>query len=369
MVERFKKKLDATEDPTTQGSGISQLRRPKGVPNPAKSNPGVSGRPIGPPRKQPPPPPLGKGIQQRGVGGSPPQASGGGSSELPINTRARVRGQAADQAVPPSKVSGPAEENKDGLAGRTKKDDVVLGRPRAQPPPPPSKAADGKGASGDSKAQPAPPVDPITKELDDRDKSALDTGAPIDPETGMPQKPDFDGEFTDEEGKALNTDGTNVTDPETGEPLTPEQSLTQDKQEERGDSSPFIAEKEAKAQKDLARRKQPSEIEGVTQGHFEKVVNDTDAQEIRSPTGQKMTAMTAEKWKDSAREQLAAFGTWPGSEDPDSPVPPIRPLGRSFNPFSGKFTGEKGPSFSGVKGFDFKASMREFYKNGGRVDG
>lgn len=372
MVERVKQKLDATESPQRQASGISTLRKPKGAPNQAKSHPGVSGRPLGPPRKQPPPPPGGaRRIENQGLP-SPARASGGSSAEEPINTRARVRGQQADQEVPPSKVSGPAEEAKDGLAGRTKKDDVVLGRTRTPPPPPPPAAAKSEGGGKDGKGQPKPlaaaPVDPILEEMDKRDISALETGAPIDPETGQPQKPDFDGDFTDEEGKALNTDGTNVTDTDTGAPLTPEQSLTATKQAERGDTSPFVAEKEAKAEKDLLRRKQPSEIEGITQGHFESIVNDTDAAQMRSLSGGPLPKIKQAEWKESARKQLSEFGTWPGSEDPDAPSPPIRPMGRSFNPFSGKFTGENGPSFQGVKGFDFKTSTREFFKQGGKAE-
>ena len=373
MVQRFKENQDANERTSNNSGGVESLVRPRGVPNQNKSNLGVSGRPLGPPRSMPAPPAsksAGAGSADSGVRGAansrppvPPRASGGRGGELPINIRARVRAGAGAGTVPPEKVATSNAENVDGVPGRTKKDDVrpPLAAATPQPPPPPLKEGE--------KPAPEPEKTEGQQQLEEREESALTTtGAPVDPETGQPQKPDFDGEFTDEEGHALRPDGMPVTDPETGAPLNPEQALTQDIQKERGDTSKFMAEKEARAEKERLRRSQPSEIEGINTGHFEDVTKIERFQEMRLPGNAKMTPQMAQKYQQDVKEQLKSFGSFPGQDDPAAPAPPIREGGRSFNPYTGKFTGERGPNAFTMRGFDMEAAKREFYKNGGRAD-
>lgn len=393
MARELKEWQDANERTASNSGGIESLVRPHGVPNQNKSNPGVSGRPLGPPRRQPAPPPhLERGGQFWNIEGganqhdmrsrppAPPGANGGPSQELPINVQERVRNLAELErggAIPPGKISKLAErgtvppervptsnaEAVDGVPGRTKQDDVrpALGAATPQPPPPPLAVQQVQAMEGTKPGEEKTAVQQYREGLEG---SALATGAPVDPETGQLRKPDFDGQFTDEEGHALKSDGTPVVDTETGVPLSPEQAITQGLKAERGDTGNFMAEREAKAQQEKLRRAAPSEIPGINTGHFEHVTNE---QAMNAFGGQRrrLSKMKKQEYQANVRKQMAEFGDFPGSSDPEAPAPPIRPMGRSFNPFTGKFTGETGPNAFQMRGFDMEGAKREFYRKGG----
>ena len=325
-------KKDANESPQQQAGGISTLRKAKGQPNQAKSHPG-SGRPLGPPTPRPTPPP-GRGAAPPSRPGlpNPPRATGSGSVEPPINTAARIRAAGGGAGtVPPEKVGRSAEEATAGIAGRTKEDDVKPGEKTPLPPAPPEEGA-----------------------------------APVDPASGLPREPNADGSFTDEAGNALDETGKPAVNPDTGAPMTPEQALSQDIKAESGATSNFLSDREARDIKETARRAAPSEIQGVNQGHFEDVTSD---EKFKNYGGKDVSPMKRQEIQENVKAQLAEYGSFPGQDDPKAPAPPIREMGRSFNPFTGRFTGEGGrKNFSHVKGFDFEVSKREFYKNGGAAD-
>jgi len=267
-----------------------------------------------------------------------------------MNTKARVAAAGGGVHVPPEKIGENRAENVDGVPGRTKGDDVKpgLGAATPLPPPPP-----GKEAAAGAEGSPAAPSD----------------GAPIDPATGQPQAPDFDGSFTNEQGQDLNPDGTPVTD-EAGVPLTPEQSMAQDIKAETGDTSDFNAQREAAKEKDRIRRAAPSEIPGINTGHFEAVVNEKKFKEMKTGDGMPISEEQQKRLAQNVKQQLAEFGEFPGAQDPDAPPPPIREGGRSFNPFTGGFTGEHGgPNAFKMMGFDIEAAKREFFKKGGGPGG
>lgn len=76
----------------------------------------------------------------------------------------------------------------------------------------------------------------------------------------------------------------------------------------------------------LISRMAPSPVEGVSKGHYDKVIE----QAGNDP---------AEKQK--VEQKLKEFGSYPGSDDPDSPPPPVTAEGSSFNPYTGGFTGNQ----------------------------
>ena len=439
MARELKEWQDANERTASNSGGIESHVRPHGVPNQNKSNPGVSGRPLGPPHSRPAPPP--RYVQRQRdraratslAGGrthpltgrtedemaareegdvrhdirsrppAPPGANGGPSQELPINVQERVRNlteQQLDQVrksegrgtLPPGKISQLAErgtvppekvptsnaEAVDGVPGRTKQDDVDprlaiqqaqgvegVGPATPQPPPPPLAVQQVQAMEGTKPGEEKTAVQQYQESLQE---SALATGAPVDPETGQLRKPGFDGQFTDEEGHALKSDGTPVVDTETGVPLSPEQAITQGLKAERGDTGNFMAEREAKAQQEKLRRAAPSEIPGINTGHFEKVTSGEDMSGFFRAVGAGMSEMRKKKYQANVRKQMAEFGDFPGSSDPDAPAPPIRPMGRSFNPYTGKFTGETGPNAFQMSGFDMEGAKREFYRKGGMAN-
>jgi len=193
-----------------------------------------------------------------------------------------------------------------------------------------------------------------------------DTGEPAVDDQALQQQAAVPIPGAEEEGSgaAQGEPGLGVPLNETGLPMTrqEQQGLTSEEiQAARGDTSSFLSDQEANEAIEDKRMRQPSPVEGIPQGTYEKVV--------KEPSFSGNVRMSAEKmqeWKDDAREQLSSFGDFPGKNDPHAPPPPIRPFGRSFNPFTGQFTGEKAPSAFKLMGIDFEALKKEFYRTGGR---
>ena len=139
-------------------------------------------------------------------------------------------------------------------------------------------------------------------------------------------------------------------DPNTGQPIDPMTGLPQAQtQQER--------EMQARQMED-ERISQPSHIEGIPVGTMEQI------EKIAPPSG--ISPEKSKQWNEDREVQLKDFGDWPGKGDPKAPAPPIRPFGRSFNPFTGKFTGEKEPNAFSLMGIDLEKLKAQFYKTGGK---
>lgn len=169
-------------------------------------------------------------------------------------------------------------------------------------------------------------------------------------------------------GFAQGAPGEGVPLNAVGQPMTAQEQTLQLKGEAqvaRGDTSGFMSGMDAARQQEDLRMAQPSKIPSIPQGTYERVVKERYEEfdkASRTPLTDKQHAFARE----DAHQQLEAYGEYPGKGDPKSPAPPIRPGGRSFNPFSGKFTGEKGPNAFTLAGFDMEKAKSEFFSTGGR---
>lgn len=131
------------------------------------------------------------------------------------------------------------------------------------------------------------------------------------------------------------------------------------------DSSGFLSGMDAAKEQERMRMAQPSPIKAVPVGTYERVVKDS-YDEFKLPSGAPLSPKQNAAFKADAHAQLEQFGDYPGKNDPNAPPPPIRPGGRSFNPFTGKFTGERGPNAFTLMGFDMEAAKKQFFRTGGR---
>lgn len=165
-------------------------------------------------------------------------------------------------------------------------------------------------------------------------------------------------------GLAQGEPGTGVPLNEAGMPMSAQEQqeqLTAENQQRLGDTSGFLSSMEAQKQQEDLRKRQPSPVEGVPQGTYEQVVKDPEIKGLKTPISEEVKAA----WRADAETQLRDFGSYPGRDDPNAPKPPIRPMGRSFNPFTGKFTGEKGPNAFQLMGIDMEKFKQEFFRTGG----
>ena len=105
------------------------------------------------------------------------------------------------------------------------------------------------------------------------------------------------------------------------------------------------------AVKDM-RAAQPSAVEGIPQGTYDKVVN------AKVPSN--LSPEQGKKYREDAEKQLRDFGDYPGRSDPKAPAPPIRPGKRSYNPFTGRFTGGQGEDIFTAMGIDFEGYVNEY---------
>ena len=168
-------------------------------------------------------------------------------------------------------------------------------------------------------------------------------------------------------GLAQGPPGEGVPLNSTGQPMTAQEQhgqLQGEFQVLRGDTSGFLSGMDAQRAQDDMRRSQPSKIPAIPQGTYESVVKDRYPEFEKK--GQPLSARAHAAMKENAHKQLEEFGDWPGKGDPKAPPPPIRPGGRSFNPFSGKFTGERGPNAFTLMGFDMEKAKSEYFSTGGR---
>jgi len=309
------------------------------------------------PRRKPGQPPIGNPVSSgKGINEPLSPAMPRGDQGTNTGPRSKFGIRRPLPAGPPGRLGGPdspSGPNRPGLPPvkpgdaakqpipRTTQDDISrpitspsVTKPAA-PPTPPKPAAPGLPA--------APGALPTSIPIPGQEVagSGLAQGAPGD---GVP----------------LNTT--------TGQPMTSqEQQLTlqQEAQTERQDTSGVLSGMDAaKAQEDL-RKAQPSPIASIPQGTYEAVVKDKYEQFDQAGKAPLSPEQHA-RFKEDAHAQLEVFGDYPGKGDPKAPPPPIRPGGRSFNPFSGKFTGERGPNAFKLMGFDFEKAKQEFYRSGGK---
>jgi hypothetical protein len=159
------------------------------------------------------------------------------------------------------------------------------------------------------------------------------------------------------EGPPLNAQGVPMTS------MEQTSGLKQQFQQETGETSGIMSGMRASEEQERMRRAQPSPVKGITQGHYERVVKDDYSADFK--TDKPMSPKLNKAFKANAEEQLGKFGDYPGKGDPDSPSPPIRPGGRSFNPFVGTFTGESGPNAFKLMGIDLDQLKAEFFTQGG----
>lgn len=104
-----------------------------------------------------------------------------------------------------------------------------------------------------------------------------------------------------------------------------------------------------------SRESAPSPVNGVPMRTYEAVTSPDNA-----PPG--ASAQAREVWTRESERQLTEFGDYPGKGDPDAPAPPVRPFGRSFNPFAGSFTGRKtrGPDPWKSLGIDMEKYKQDY---------
>jgi len=124
-------------------------------------------------------------------------------------------------------------------------------------------------------------------------------------------------------------------------------------------SSGLLAGMQAQQDAEKIRQSQPSPIPGHVQGTYEKVVKDPEL--VNAPP---MSDKQKAAWKQDAHNQLSTFGDYFGKGDPAAPPPPIRPMGRSFNPFTGKFTGRQGLNAFKIAGVDLEKYKTDFFRKG-----
>jgi len=105
-----------------------------------------------------------------------------------------------------------------------------------------------------------------------------------------------------------------------------------------------------------------SPVRGVAQGHYNAVV-DRAEEDWERAVGRQFPGVGARARVDAER-QLAEFGDFPGKGDPNYPSPPIRPFGRSFNPFTGKFTKSRSPGGFEMLGIDVDRIAQEYTRRG-----
>ena len=152
-----------------------------------------------------------------------------------------------------------------------------------------------------------------------------------------------------------------------GLPMTAQEQVSQLQQQVQpqvGDTSGFLSGNEAAKTQENMRRAQPSPVKAVPQGTYEQVVKDdyTAVFKAKTPLSPRVNAA----FKADAHKQLEEFGDWPMKGDHGAPPPPIRPGGRSFNPYTGKFSGERGPNAFKLMGIDLEKFKADFYRNGGK---
>jgi hypothetical protein len=167
-------------------------------------------------------------------------------------------------------------------------------------------------------------------------------------------------------GFAQGAPGEGVPLNAVGQPMTAQEQTLQlqgEAQVARGDTSGFMSGMDAARQQEDLRMAQPSKIPSVPQGTYERVVKDKF---VSADSSRPLSQQQQKQLQENAHKQLEEYGDYPGKNDPKAPHPPIRPGRRSFNPFSGKFTGEEGPNAFTLAGFDFEASKAEFFSTGGR---
>lgn len=279
--------------------------------------------------------------------------------------------------------------------------------PRDLPPPPPARADAMPGTEGERGGQrktqgdiqrPATPGGPIPESVQDG------TGKPITapsttkavgvPAPGQPRPEPVRDRSPSEAAsvpgqmQVLNPDGTTSPAPPTTDPASslaqslPGESpplnasglpqtvqeqhalLKQGIQSEIGDTSGFLSSGAAAKEIEHMRMSQPSPIKGIPTGTYEKVVKANYEQDFPGRSTP-LTERQNRAFNVNAAQQLEKFGEYPGKGDPDAPAPPIRPGGRSFNPFSGSFTGEEGPNAFKLMGIDLDSLKKEFYTTGG----
>jgi hypothetical protein len=98
------------------------------------------------------------------------------------------------------------------------------------------------------------------------------------------------------------------------------------------------AEQERKAN-DPRYQAASSGVSGMVQGHEDKVMEAAmktiDDERLRNDPATRV----------EVHRQMKEFGKYPGQDDPDAPAPTIRPNKPNFNPYTGKWTKGKGPSY------------------------
>jgi hypothetical protein len=156
-------------------------------------------------------------------------------------------------------------------------------------------------------------------------------------------------------------------DPATGQPVQADQLQQVETKVTQPDGSvvttkgPPGSMAEGQQTPEEQRAAQPSPVEGIPQGLYDRTVGTAKTAWDRvDPKFGKAAAISVER-------QLAKFGDWPGKNDPNAPPPPIQPFGPSFNPFTGEWIqpDKSGPSGMKMAGQDLD-KYTEDYKRGKR---
>ncbi len=146
------------------------------------------------------------------------------------------------------------------------------------------------------------------------------------------------------QGQAPGLIKTEVTQPDGSKITTEGPPGTQAQQV----ASAQVQEAEQSRAEDMAE----SPVRGVPMGTFKQVANEGNAPAESTPEQR-------ERWVADSTQQLQQYGKYPGAGDPNAPAPPIRPFGRSFNPFTNTWTGG-GPEVGRLLGFDFDQVAQEY---------
>jgi hypothetical protein len=93
-------------------------------------------------------------------------------------------------------------------------------------------------------------------------------------------------------------------------------------------------------------------------GTFKRVTDERNAPADSTPEQR-------QKWVEESTKQLSQFGKYPGAGDSNAPPPPIRPFGRSYNPFTNSWTGGK-PEVGRLLGVDFDKIAQDYIERAKR---
>jgi hypothetical protein len=122
-------------------------------------------------------------------------------------------------------------------------------------------------------------------------------------------------------------------------------------QQPEGEKPDLVKNQEAAQAQQAAVDAQPSPVQGLPMGQYNKMLKESVPGKEGSPKAQA-----------AFQRQAREFGNNPYANDPSAPQPKLNVAGRNFNPFTGGFTTlPYGPSAIKMAGQDMGQLMKEYF--------